>query len=251
MSLARRIAPLGWLAALALAYFASLVVHPSRTLYADHSDLIALHVPWETFLARSWRETGERPLWNPLQFAGLPFAHDVQAAISYPPHQIFQAIDTQESAIGAALSWLIVGHVVLAGWGMYAYARTTGLGPTAAFISAIGFMFAGKWLLHLTLAGHYAFIGLAPGPLSDFTQPSATAPPSPQPGPGSPSACSPSQPTHSLRSIQDSFWRSGRFLPFSPLDARQTLSRTERLRPSAAKPGPRASGSPTGRFLAF
>jgi hypothetical protein len=161
MSLARRIAPLGWLAALALAYFASLVVHPSRTLYADHSDLIALHVPWETFLARSWRETGERPLWNPLQFAGLPFAHDVQAAISYPPHQIFHAIDTQESAIGAALSWLIVGHVVLAGWGMYAYARTTGLGPTAAFISAIGFMFAGKWLLHLTLAGHYAFIGLA------------------------------------------------------------------------------------------
>lgn len=159
MRIARRLAPLGLLAALALAFFAGLVLHPSRTLYADHSDLIALHVPWETFLSRAWRETGELPLWNPLQFAGLPFIHDIQAAISYPPHWIFLGID--EANVGPALSWLIVAHVILAGWGMYVYARSTGLGPTAAIVSAVGFMFAGKWMLHLTLAGHYAFVGLA------------------------------------------------------------------------------------------
>src|SRR4051794_22911828 len=99
MAVARRLAPLGLLAALALGYFAALVVHPSNTLYSDYSDLIALHVPWETFLARSWRAHGELPLWNPLQFAGLPFAHDVQAAISYPPHLIFLGLE--EGRVGS------------------------------------------------------------------------------------------------------------------------------------------------------
>ncbi len=147
------------IAALGLAYFGALVGHPTHTLYSDHSDLIALHVPWETFLARSWQESGEMPLWNPLQFAGLPFAHDIQAATAYPPHWIFGRIDP--SNVGAALSWMLVLHVILAGWGAFAYARFSGLGRTASLVAAIGFMFAGKWLLHLVVAGHYAFIGLA------------------------------------------------------------------------------------------
>jgi len=159
MALARRIAPHALLAALALAYFAGLVLHPGRTLYADHSDLIALHVPLETFLARSWREDGTPPLWNPLQFSGLPFAHDVQAAASYPPHILFRWAG--EGGVGPALSWLIVAHVVVAGWGMHALARGSGLGATASIVAAAGFMLAGKWLLHLALAGHYAFVGLA------------------------------------------------------------------------------------------
>ncbi len=159
MSIARRVAAYGLLAAIALAYFAPLVLHPSRTLYGEHSDLIALHVPWMTFLARSWRVDGELPLWNPLQFAGLPFAHDVQAAISYPPHAIFRLVG--EGAVGPALSWLIVAHVIWAGWGMFAYARATGLGTAAGLVAAVGFMLAGKWMLHLLLAGHYAFAGLA------------------------------------------------------------------------------------------
>ena len=156
---ARQLAPYALLAAVALAYFAPMVRHPSHTLYAEHSDLIALHVPWETFLGRAWRQDGEIPLWNPLQFAGLPFAHDVQAAISYPPHAIFRIVG--EGWVGPALSWLIVAHVVLAGWGMFAYARATGLGRSASFVAAVGFMLAGKWMLHLLLAGHYAFAGLA------------------------------------------------------------------------------------------
>jgi hypothetical protein len=159
MQAARQLAPYALLAAVALAFFAPMVIHPSHTLYAEHSDLIALHVPWETFLGRAWRLDGERPLWNPLQFAGLPFAHDVQAAISYPPHAIFRLVG--EAWVGPALSWLVIAHVILAGWGMFAYARATGLGRSASFVAAVGFMLAGKWLLHLLLAGHYAFAGLA------------------------------------------------------------------------------------------
>ena len=159
MSTARRIAPYAGLLAIALGYFSPLVLHPSRTLYGDHSDLIALHVPWMTFLARSWQLDGELPLWNPLQFTGLPFAHDVQAAISYPPHVVFGLVG--EGGVGPALSWLIVAHVIWAGWGMFAYARATGLGAAASLVAALGFMLAGKWMLHLLLAGHYAFAGLA------------------------------------------------------------------------------------------
>jgi Bacterial membrane protein YfhO len=163
MNLMRRCLPLGLLAALALLYFSGLVFHPARTLYSDHSDLIALHVPLETFLCRSWHQTGKLPLWNPLQFSGLPFGHDIHAAIFYPPHWILLVID--EASVGAALSWLVVGHVILAGWGMYAYSRSTGLVRTASIVAAVGWMFAGKWLLHLVLAGHYAYIGLAWLPL--------------------------------------------------------------------------------------
>jgi Bacterial membrane protein YfhO len=159
MSIGRRIVPYAVLASVALAYFAPLVVHPSRTLYGDHSDLIALHVPWMTFLARSWQIDGELPLWNPLQFAGLPFAHDVQAAISYPPHAIFRWVG--DGNVGSALSWLIVAHVVWAGCGMFLYSRATGLGRAPSIVAAVGFMLAGKWMLHLLLAGHYAFAGLA------------------------------------------------------------------------------------------
>lgn len=159
MTIARRLAPYALLASVALAYFGPMVRHPSHTLYAEHSDLIALHVPWETFLARAWRQDGERPLWNPLQFAGLPFAHDVQAAIHYPPHIVFHLVG--DEGVGPALSWLIVAHAIVAGWGMFAYARATGLGDGASAVAAVGFMLAGKWMLHLLLAGHYAFAGLA------------------------------------------------------------------------------------------
>ena len=53
--------------------------------------------------------------------------HDVQAAISYPPHAVFRLAG--EGGVGSALSWLVVAHVVLAGWGMFAYARATGTTP--------------------------------------------------------------------------------------------------------------------------
>src|SRR5262245_19945360 len=44
---------------------------------------------------------------------------------------------------------------------MLLYARAQGLGPRAALVSAIGWMFAGRWLMHLLDGGHYMLIGLA------------------------------------------------------------------------------------------
>ena len=56
-------------------------------------------------------------------------------------------------------------HVTAAGWFALAYARH-GLGEAGALVTAVGYMFAGKWLLHIFLAGHIVTLGLAWLPLA-------------------------------------------------------------------------------------
>jgi hypothetical protein len=151
------------LVGLGLLFFLPLVVHPTQVLYSPHSDILAEHIPARHFLVRSWHETGELPLWCPCQFGGGPFVHDIQVAIFYPPHLVFFLLP--EDWVGVALSWLVVLHVLVAGLGMYAYARCQGLKEAGAVVAGIGYMFAGKWLLHLLGGGHYVVVGLAWLPL--------------------------------------------------------------------------------------
>jgi hypothetical protein len=159
----RRLLPFLFLALLGLLFFAPLVLHPSQTLYGDHSDLLAQHIPLKRFLVHSWQTTGELPLWCPYNFGGTPFIHDIQVAAFYPPHFLLYVLP--EERMGAALSWLVVGHVILAGWCMFAYAASQGLNGPASLVAAAGYMFAGKWMLHLLGGGHYITIGLAWLPL--------------------------------------------------------------------------------------
>jgi hypothetical protein len=158
-----RLRPYFLIAALGLIFFGRLVLHPTTMLYSPSSDLIAEHIPAKTFLVRSWRDASEIPLWWPEPFGGAPFIHDIQVAAFYPPHWILFLLPSE--TVGSALSWLVVAHVVLAGWCMYLYARSQGLGRAGAMTAAIGTMFAGKWLFHLLDAGHYILIGLAWLPL--------------------------------------------------------------------------------------
>jgi hypothetical protein len=149
--------------ALALVVFWPLVVHPDQTLYSDTSDLLAQHLPAKLFLVRSLRETGELPLWNPEQYAGSPFVHDIQVGLFYPPNLSLYVLP--ESAVGSFLSWLVFAHVVLAGWLMYAYARHAGLGELAGLTAGAGYMLAPRWMMQLFLAGHTVTIGIAWIPL--------------------------------------------------------------------------------------
>jgi hypothetical protein len=158
-----RWASCGLLTVLVLIFFLPLVLHPTEVLYSDHSDLLAEHIPAKRFLVRSWQETGEIPLWCPYHFAGSPFVHDIQVATFYPLHLPLYLLPEQH--VGAALSWLIVLHALLAGCAMYAYARHRQLSALPALVAAVGYMFAGKWLLHLLGGGHYITIGLAWLPL--------------------------------------------------------------------------------------
>src|SRR5262249_5930659 len=151
------------IAALALIFFTKLVWHPGEMLYSDYSDLVADHLPEKRFLVRSWQQTGEIPLWCPYTFGGVPFAHDPTIAAFYPLH--WPLYPLPEDWLGAALSWLVVIHVMIAGWSMYAHARWQGLDSTGALVAAIGYMCAGSWLLHILGGGHYVVLGLAWLPL--------------------------------------------------------------------------------------
>jgi len=146
-----------------LVFFTPLLLHPAQVLYSDHSDLLAQHIPAKRFLGRATQETGEQPLWCPCSYGGMPFVHDIQVAAFYPPHWPIGWLP--ETWVGVYVSWLVVLHVLIAGWGMLAYAASRGLGRLAAGVSALGWMFAGRWLLHLLAAGHYILIGLAWLPL--------------------------------------------------------------------------------------
>jgi hypothetical protein len=148
---------------LALLYFFPLVLHPTQVLYGDASDLLAEHIPSKRFVVRSFHETGELPLWCPWQFSGTPVVHDIQQTLFYPPHFVFLLLP--EEGVGPVVSWYIVLHVLLAGLLMFAYVRHRGLLPFPATVAAAGYMFAGRWMLHLLGGGHYITIGLAWLPL--------------------------------------------------------------------------------------
>jgi hypothetical protein len=154
-----RLAPPLILAGLALSFFAPLVAQPDGVLYSDHSDLLAHYLPAKRFLVESWRMTGELPLWCPYSLGGMPFVHDPQVGAFYPPHWLLLLLPFD--GLGSALSWSIVLHLLLAGWGTYACARDQGLDRAPALVAGVGFLLAGKWLLHLLTAGHYTTVGLA------------------------------------------------------------------------------------------
>ena len=157
------VGPYLFLTLLGLVFFAPLVLHPTETLYSKRSDMIAEHVPAKRFLIRSWRETGELPLWCPEQFGGEPFVHDIQVGMFYPPYWTLFLFPPE--AAGCVLSWVIAAHVIAAGCFMYGYASSRGLGRVGAAAAAISYMFAGKWMSHMLDAGHTVVIGLAWLPL--------------------------------------------------------------------------------------
>src|SRR5207244_4086139 len=152
-----------FLAGLGLLYFSALLIHPTQVLYSDHSDFLATFLPVKHFLVRSWQQTGEIPLWCPYSFGGMPLIHDVQVAAFYPGHGPLYLLP--EQWLGAAMSWLVVAHVIIAGCCMYASGQRQGLDRLPALVTAVGYMFAGKWLLHVLEAGHYVLIPLAWLPL--------------------------------------------------------------------------------------
>jgi hypothetical protein len=152
-----------FIALLGLTFFADLVLHPTQTLYSNCSDLFVLLLPYKRFLVHAWQQTGALPLWCPYSFAGVSFAHDISASAFYPLH--WPLLLLPEEWLGAALSWLVVLHVIAAGWFMHAYASYQGLKGPGALVAAIGYMFAGKWLLHILGGGHYNMVALAWLPL--------------------------------------------------------------------------------------
>lgn len=139
---------LGGLAALTLVMFGDVLLAPGgRVLGAQDTDLFLQFVSWRDF---GFREVarGNLPLWNPHIYGGAPYHGGMQAALLYPVNWLFLVLPPV-----AAFNWTIAVNVWLLGALMWAWCRSRGLAPLAAFVAAALVMFSGPHFLHIH-AGH-------------------------------------------------------------------------------------------------
>lgn len=107
-------------------------------------DAILQNVAWKN-LARASLGRGELPLWNPYEFAGMPFLAGGQSGALYPFGAIFYLLPV-ERAYGPFLAL----HIFLAGAFAHLLARVLGARPGAAAIGAFAFAFCGFLIVSFT-----------------------------------------------------------------------------------------------------
>lgn len=88
-------------------------------------------IPWYRAAAELWR-SGHMPLWNFWVGGGAPLLANYQVAALYPPTWLTIVMPPER-----ALGWLLAGHLLLTGCGMYAWARACGLSRSASLIGAL------------------------------------------------------------------------------------------------------------------
>jgi len=101
-------------------------------------DLVTYFYPYRVMAARVLGG-GRLPLWNPDLYAGVPFLANIQAAVFYPPNLLFILIPGPQ-----AVTWSIIGHLVLAGLLFFAFGRRAlGLPAVASVVGALAFSAGG------------------------------------------------------------------------------------------------------------
>jgi len=89
---------------------------------------------------------GEFPYWNPLLAAGQPMAANPEHEVFYP---LTWLILLPSYDLGFRL--LLLSHLYIAGWTMYALLRSMSTSPAAAFLAALSFAIGGVVLSCFTL----------------------------------------------------------------------------------------------------
>ncbi|MCB9455199.1 MAG: hypothetical protein H6671_04340 [Anaerolineaceae bacterium] len=112
-----------------------------------YSDAAISHWPAAFHLRQAWGYS-QFPVWQETIMAGGPFAANPLNKTAYPPQWLALLFSP-----ASHLNLMIGLHLLLAGWGMWRWARAEGLRPEAAALSAAAYMFAPKALGHLG-AGH-------------------------------------------------------------------------------------------------
>ena len=117
------------------------------------NDLSTYFLPHAYFFKRSILQLHQIPLWNPIQFTGLPYLADPQNFIFYPPNYAFVLLPVETAFI------LLLGlHFLWAGLGTYYFAKTHFKLPRwFAIFAALAFVFTPKIFSHLE-AGHYTML---------------------------------------------------------------------------------------------
>ncbi len=102
-----------------------------------------------------WR--GELPLWNPLSACGLPFLAQWNSLTLYPFSLIYLLLPLPWS-----LGWFCLGHLFLAGLGMYCLARRWSGNDFAAGVAGVAFALNGLTLHSLMWPNNIAALGWMP-----------------------------------------------------------------------------------------
>ena len=97
---------------------------------------------------------GELPLWSPHQGAGQPLQQSLGCAPFHPALLLDLALGVERGFV-----WNIALHLLLAGWGTWAWLRHAGRGRLAALLGAAVFTLSGWMSAHLQLPN--AFMSLA------------------------------------------------------------------------------------------
>lgn len=93
--------------------------------------------PWREYAFDLLRQ-GQLPLWNPYNGAGAPLLANYQSGLLYPPNWL-----TFFLPLAWSMSLLAVAHLLLAGWGMWAFTGRLGLTPLGRGVSALVFALTG------------------------------------------------------------------------------------------------------------
>ena len=101
------------------------------------SDLILENYQWKSFIRQQIAE-GEVPLWNPHQFAGIPFLAAGQHSALYPLSIVYYVMP-----LWLAYGWFTVLNLWLAGVFMYCFARGLGVGRMGAMLAGVIYQFGG------------------------------------------------------------------------------------------------------------
>ncbi|MBZ0294428.1 MAG: DUF2079 domain-containing protein, partial [Anaerolineae bacterium] len=115
---------------------------------ARFSDAVVSHWPAAYYLRQSVLEQGAFPVWRETIMGGQPFAANPLNKSVYPL-QILALIFEPTTFLDV----MILLHLLLAGWGMWKWARSLGLPEASAAFSGLAYALAPKLIGHLG-AGH-------------------------------------------------------------------------------------------------
>ncbi len=112
-------------------------------------DALDYYFPSRHLLAQ-YISDGQWPLWCPYQNLGYPIYSDPQSGVWYPLAWLLAAVSGYPLWM---ISFELVLHVFVAGWGMFALSRTFGMKHDVSFLAALSYMLCGVMIgnaQHLT-----------------------------------------------------------------------------------------------------
>jgi hypothetical protein len=119
-----------------------------KFLAGPNSDQYVAGYAFREFAARTLRESGHFPLWNPYLFGGLPYVAAMHGDIFYPTFLLRMMLPTD-----IAMTWGFIIHLFLAGLFTFRFLRASGWGFYGSVFGGIAYMMSGQ-LASLVSPGH-------------------------------------------------------------------------------------------------